>query len=30
LPLLEALGVDRREMRNRLPIKKSAVSKVLE
>jgi acyl-[acyl-carrier-protein] desaturase len=30
LPLLEALGVDRREMRNRLPVKKSAVSKVLE
>jgi acyl-[acyl-carrier-protein] desaturase len=30
LPLLEALGVDRREMRNRVPVKKSAVSKVLK
>ncbi len=30
LPLLEALGVDRREMRNRVPVKKSAVSKALK
>jgi acyl-[acyl-carrier-protein] desaturase len=30
LPLLEALGVDRREMRNRVPVKKSAVSRVLK
>jgi acyl-[acyl-carrier-protein] desaturase len=30
LPLLEALGVDRREMRSRVPVKKSAVTGVLK
>ena len=30
LPLLESLGVDRREMRNRLPVKKSAVITALK